>query len=212
MVNQQVRQLNPFVSRKKLHQVGFDLVRPFFFGEIQTPGQALDVRVNNDAFGLPKRHAQDDIGCFPGDTGEFEKLLHRIRNVSTVLFVNHARSGLETLRFVAEEAGRVDHGLEFGGIGIGEVLRRLVLLEERRRNGVDHFVGALCGQNRRDQQLEGIRMVEGALGVGIGRLEPLVDPFGPKILILFSRRTWRRCLSCRPFRCWFYRRCLPCCH
>ena len=61
VMNQEMSEQNPLIAGKKLHQVLLDLVRALFFCEIQPAGQSLDVRVDDNAFGLSKCHAEDHI-------------------------------------------------------------------------------------------------------------------------------------------------------
>jgi hypothetical protein len=73
----------------------------------------------------------------------------------------------EGLRLLSEEPGRHDLSLEVGsrrarkrgGIGMPR--------EERRRNHVHTLIGRLGGEDRCDQQLEGIPIVKLGIRVGV---------------------------------------------
>ena len=75
---------------------------------------------------------------------------------------------MQRSRLGAEEAGGLDLRLELGGRGPGERTRVRIALEERRRHLVHALVGALRRQDRRDEQLVGVREMQ--LGVGAGML------------------------------------------
>ena len=63
------------------------------------------------------------------------------------------RHAEERARLRAEEAGRLDLRLELVGRGARERRGVGIAREERRRDLVDALIGALRGQNRRDQEL-----------------------------------------------------------
>ena len=76
---------------------------------------------------------------------------------------------------------------------LGPVRRRVVgggavAGEQRRRDLVHPLVGALRGQDRRDDQLERVGEVELAVRVGVQRRRAPVDPPGPA----HERRAWSR--------------------
>jgi len=60
----------------------------------------------------------------------------------------------DRLGLVPEEPRRADQGLELEGVGRREVLRGAVAGEQGRGDLVDPLVGALRGEDRRDEELE----------------------------------------------------------
>ena len=75
----------------------------------------------------------------------------------------------------AEKAGRMDLRLEF-------LLRRLrqcgsgrITLEQRRRDHVDALIGRLRRQDRRDQQLKGVGVVQLGVGIRVLGLQPVEE-------------------------------------
>ncbi len=80
--------------------------------------------------------------------------------------------GAEVFRFVAIETGGADEGLEVllrngGVIGCGAATLEEVLGDE-----VDALVGALRGEDGGDEELERVRVVELAMGIGVDGWEP----------------------------------------
>src|SRR2546428_1947111 len=136
----------------------------------------------------------------------------------TFIFVgNNAARGLDAFRLISKEAAGMDQCFQFRRINIRKVFRRLAPLEQRWSDLIHHLVGALRRKNGRNQKLKRILMVKRALGVRIGRVEPLIDlgradvlsPFWSWILTsclcrlcLFRLLLWPR------LPCWSY--CLPC--
>ncbi len=171
------------------------------------------MRVDHDALSLSVCHTKHNISCLSRDTRKGQKLLHRVWDASTVLLCNHLTRGFDALGLIPEKAARMDHLFEFCRIGLGESSSGPVFLEERRRNDVDHLIRALRRQDRRDQKLERVFVVERTLRIRIRGLEPRKDLFCSKIPSLFCRPVWRSGLFCRLFRCRFCCRCcFPCCH
>ena len=157
VMNEQVAELYPFFAREQPHQIGFDFFRTALGGKIQPARQALNMRVHDHAFSLFKGHAQDDIGRFSRDTGQLDKFLHGCRNLASVLLRDEPARPLDAFGFISEEAGGVNHLLQFRWIGPGKLAGRLVSTEQGWCDRVDHPIGALCRENRGDEQLQRVR-------------------------------------------------------
>ena len=82
--------------------------------------------------------------------------------------------------FVFERKNPVDRIelLDVGRIRVGEVGGRRVLREQRRRHHVDALVGGLRRQDRRDEQLERVAVVQCAAHIGIEVAQPAHDLVG----------------------------------
>src|SRR6266699_1769945 len=171
MQDEGVREPGPLVARHQRHQVALDLLRCFLFRETEQRRQALHVRVHYDPFTLPEPGAQHHVRGLAPHPGELDQLLHGIRHLAPVALQERLRHPDDRFRLVAEEPGAVNILLEDLGIRRGVVLRRLVLCEQRRGDDVDPSVRGLSGEDRRDEQLERVRVVERAHGVGVGPLE-----------------------------------------
>src|SRR2546430_16757033 len=96
---------------------------------------------------------------------------------SSDLRVSHAE---DRLCLVAAEPGAVDLLLEHPWVGSGVILRRPVLREQGGGHHVHTGVGGLRRQNRGDQQLERIAVLERAYRVGICLLEARDDLLQPR--------------------------------
>ena len=89
-------------------------------------------------------------------------------HVAAMMFDERARHSHERSRLRAEEARRVNQRLQLVGRRLGERGGVRIAREQRRRDAIDAGVGGLRRQNRRDEQLIGVLVVE--LGVGAGML------------------------------------------
>ena len=76
-----VRKINPAALRQNPHQLLFDFLRRFAFGQAEAVRYAEDVRVHNDAFCLIEGHAEDDVGCFAGRAGDGDEFGECLRNL-----------------------------------------------------------------------------------------------------------------------------------
>ena len=126
----------------------FHFYRVFFiFDEAQPVGQTDAVRVGNNGR-LAEDVAQDEVGRFAADTGEFEQILHVIRHFAVILLEQHDRTSLEVARFGAEQAAGFDCVCDFLLGRGGKTLKRGELLEQRFGYDVDTCVRTLRGQAR----------------------------------------------------------------
>ena len=82
---------------------------------------------------------------------------------------------IERLRLRAEETGGVNLRLELRRRRLRERARVGIALEQRRRDQVHALIGRLRREDRRDQQLEGVAVVELGVGVRMLRLERVED-------------------------------------
>ena len=78
-----------------------------------------------------------------------------------------------------EESGGLDDLLDLGSIGGRVVGSRPVLGEQDRGYQIDTAVGGLRAQDRRNEELERIGVVQLAVGVRIKLGKLAVDPAGP---------------------------------
>ena len=109
MEDENVRQHRPVLARKQRHQVCFDFDGVCLLRKAQTRTQAPDMSVDDDTFVLSERVAENDIGGFASDAGQFDESIHRIRNLAVVPLYQRLAESNQTLRFVAEEARAFDH-------------------------------------------------------------------------------------------------------
>ncbi len=164
----------PAVLWKQAFQIALHVVGIGRFGEPQPPGKPPDVCIYCDS-GPSKSVGEHHRRRFAPDTGQ-------------------AQYGVEIFRYRAAEAFGQRRGGRHAVFGLGTVQtdafnqwfdlvrRRLghrrrvrVTGKKRRGRGVDAFVGRLCGQNGRDQQLEGVAVAKFGFGVGVGGLQRCKD-------------------------------------
>ena len=62
-----------------LHQLLLDFFGGVAFGEVEAAGDAEDVGVDDDAFGLAEADAEDDVGGFAGGAGNGDELGEGLR-------------------------------------------------------------------------------------------------------------------------------------
>jgi len=64
-----VSKKNPLFLRKKMHQVLFNFLGSFFFGEIQPAGQPLYMGVDDHALGFAVGNSEYDVRGLSGYSG-----------------------------------------------------------------------------------------------------------------------------------------------
>ena len=123
------------------------------------------VRVDNHTGLYMERFGQDDVRrlrATPGTRATRPSCAEPLRDTAQQPF----RGALDRLRLVAKEAGRLNVFLELTRWDLQIVLRLPVLAKQVGGHDVDAFIGTLRGQNRRNEQLKRVRVVERTLGVG----------------------------------------------
>jgi hypothetical protein len=166
--NQQVGDVYPIFAGDEGHQVALDFDGVVGGGEAEALGEAANVGVYDDTFGLAIGVAEDDVGGFAGDTGKGEEGGHLGRNFATVFLFKEAGSFLDVGGFVAVEAGAAHQFFQFSTVGGGEGSSRWVAGEEGGGDFINEYVGALGGEDGGDEELEGGFMIEGAASIGVG--------------------------------------------
>src|SRR4051794_23958853 len=84
-----------------------------------------------------------------------------------MLLHNRLAGGDDVLGLVAEEAGGLDVVFQFLGLGIGEGVGVGIAGKQGGGDHVDTHISALGGEDGRNQQLQGILVIEFAMSVGI---------------------------------------------
>jgi len=149
-------QPSPLGAVEELHEIPLDLLGIGVRRPAETSRHPDHVRVDDDSLHLLEAMLEDGVRRLAGDAGEREELLHRGGHARAEAFDDGARGALNRLCLVAVEA-RWAHGrFERGQRLLREVLRRAVALEERGSDLVHLLVGALGGEDRRDEKLEGV--------------------------------------------------------
>ncbi len=175
MPDEPVAEERPGFARNELKQVLFDFFRSFGVGESEALGEALDVGVDNDAFGAAKDFAEDDVGGFSADAWELNEGVEGVGDGAVVVFKEGAGAALNVASFGAEEAGGLDEGFEFREGDFSVVAGGFASGEKGGGDLIDSGVGALGGEDGGDEEIEGGMIVEFAVGVGVGEGEALEE-------------------------------------
>src|SRR5207244_3901947 len=173
--DEEVREQRPMVPGEERHQVLLDLLRVVVPGEPEQAAQAADVGIHRDPLVDAIDVAQDDVRGLAPDTGQRAELVHRPRYLAAVVRHQYLRHPDQALRLIAEEAGGLDDLLDVRLPSAGQRLGRGVAAEEGGCHQVHAGVGALRGQDRGAEQLEGVPVLQRAAGVGVRRQEPRQD-------------------------------------
>ena len=175
VVDDLVREIDPTTLGNDPHQLLLDLLGRIALSQTEAAGDAEDMRIYHDSFGLLKTDAEDNVGGFAGGTGNCDQLGQGLRNLAAEVFDHLAGRALDGFGLVVKEAGGAYEGFEFRQSGLGHCGRGRVAAEELRRHHVDAHIRALRGEDGGDQQFPGRAMDEGALDLGIGFVEGFED-------------------------------------
>jgi len=173
MEDEEMSEVDPFPPREESHEVPLHLLGVLPPAQSQPPRDPLDVGVDDDAVGNPVRDPEDDVGCLSRDPGERQKFLHGPRHGALERLGDPLRGGADRFGLVSVKASRANDLLERfladpahrGGVRIPR--------EKLRGHHVHPGVRALGRKNRRDEELEGVLVGEGARGIGVGLPQPL---------------------------------------
>ena len=147
-------------------------------GETQPAGEAADMGVDDDALGEVEGIAEDDVGGLSAHAGELVEMFHGPRNFAAVVFDQGGGAAADGFGLGAEESGGADEAFELGGRDFSKMLGRGAALEKGGCDFVDPVIRALGGEDRGDEELEGILVVKFAMGVGVRLLKPGNDLAG----------------------------------
>lgn len=135
------------------------------------------MRVHHHA-GLAEGPAQDHVRGLATDAMELQQLLHRPGHDTPELLVQRPRHLHDRPRLLPVEARRADEAFELGQIRGGEIGGGSIAGEQRRGDLVHLGVGALGGEDRRYEQLQGIAVLERQTGDRVALTEDRGDPGG----------------------------------
>jgi len=166
---------DPAVLGKDAHQFLFDFLGCVAFGQAEAAGDAEDVGVDDYAFGLAERNAEDDVGGFAGCSGDFDELGKGFGDLAVEFRDDLESCALNGFGFVVKEACCADEGFEFRQCCLGHSGWGGEALEQFGRDHVDADVCALGGEDGGDEELPGRAVGEGALDGGVGFVEGFED-------------------------------------
>ena len=101
-------------------------------------------------------------------------------------FGQHLARALNRFGLVAKETGRADVLLKLGRRNFQIVLGFAVFAKQIGGHDVDALVRALSGENRGNQQLERVRMIQGAMRIRVRAFEKLNNLFRSSLTLGFS--------------------------
>ena len=127
--------------------------------------QALDVRIDDNAFGFLVRNTENDIGSFSAAAGELDELSHGSRDLTCMFFGDGLATIPNRLRLVVVEASGFDELLQLTGRGGGKIGGGSIFSEKGGRDLVDPLVGALGAEDGGHEKLQWIGMVEFAVDI-----------------------------------------------
>ena len=133
MPNEPVTEEGPVARGDPLHQILFDLLGMCVCAESQSQGKAGHMGIDHDSGFDPKGISQHHVGGLASHAIQREQGIHRLRNLSPVLFHQDATAGLDVAGLVAEEPNAADVEGQCIEIGQGVVLGAPVFLEQGTR-------------------------------------------------------------------------------
>jgi glutamate-ammonia-ligase adenylyltransferase len=167
----------PLIGGEEHLEVAFGLDHVARTRQTPAAGEAVDMGVDGKGGMTERLNHHDARGLVPHSRELLERL-KILRNFSAVFFQEQHRQRADRLGFGGAEAAGANDGLDaarleprhrFGAIGFGKELGRHL---------VDADVGALSRQQHRDEEGEGIDVVEGNRRLGIAPVENFTDAFG----------------------------------
>src|ERR1700747_1469672 len=167
-----MRKEDPAILRNDFHQIGFDFLGICIFRQIQAAGNPLHVRIDNDPGCNSKRSSQHHVRSLPSHAGKREDFLHRSRHLAVTFLHDFLARTDDGFCFVMVKAGRTDFLLDIVRIRVGERRWSRILLEKTGRNHIHALIGGLRRENRRDQKLKRIVMLQCSRRCGIGFVKP----------------------------------------
>jgi len=183
--NQGVGRSRPFLRRHRGAELLFDDLRFVRLGNADPVRDAKDVAIHGQARDA-KRMAEHDVGRLSADARELDQFVHGGWDLAVMFVDDGCGHSNKRPRFRAEEAGGLNLRLEFVSRCARERTRIRIPLEQRRCDLIDALVGALRRQDRRNEQLVGVGVMEFGVGVGVLAAERLHDP--PRVGGRFGRR------------------------
>lgn len=108
VVDELVGELDPVAVGDDFHEFLLDLGGGVGFGEAEAAGEAVDVGIDDNAFGEAKTDAKDDRGGFAGCAGDGDEFVECLGDLAGEFFSDDAACTLDGFGLVVEEAGGAD--------------------------------------------------------------------------------------------------------
>ena len=162
---------DPFILRDHGHQIILDFLGVLVACQVQALRKPHDMGVNHDAAADAEGGAENDVSGFAGNAGKGKDFVHGARDFAAEFLEDTFAGADDRFCFIAEESRGANFIFQFGGIGIGEIFWRFIFLIKFLGDLIYAHVGALRGENRGNEQLEGVFVFQFAGGGGIGFVE-----------------------------------------
>lgn len=166
----------PILARQNLEQVLLGLERLFGMRlgtQHQAVRDAVDVRIDRDALDNAKPHVEHDVRRFASHARQLHEFLHVGRYLAAIVGDDHLRGLDGMLGLALIKAKRLDGVCHVSHARPGHGLGRGPLGKQPRCHLVDLRIGRLRREQHRDQQAEGILVVQKALDRAIATVETL---------------------------------------
>ena len=138
-----------------------------FASKAEPLGNARDVRIDDEPLVLAESVAENDVGRLAPNAGECNESFHGVGDATAALGGQRGARPSQAAGLGVEESGLADVVLELARRRPRVVRRGPVFPEEFGGDLVDPDVGALRGEDGRDEELERAREVERASGFRI---------------------------------------------
>ena len=165
--------LRPLAFGNEAGDVRLDLDGILASAPRPAPCEAADVGVDGDS-GHAKRISEDDVRRLPSDAGKLDELFQGPRHLAAVVRAQRGGKADARGRLGSVEAKGMENVFELKAVRVGKGLRSGIGFEKARGDGVDSRVRGLRREDGGHQQLEGIRVIQCARGVGIERRQAAV--------------------------------------
>ena len=165
--DQQVAEHGPLGLGEPRHEIAFDSGWIGFGGEPKALRQSHDVGVYDDAHVDVERVAEDDVCRFARHAAQAEQIVHCVRDRAVVHIDDSSHRCMDGFGFVSPEVERLHERSDCFWRGLGERLRCWKLCEERRSCFVNADVGCLRREDRCNEQLVRLGVVQLAVRIGI---------------------------------------------
>ena len=167
----------PGFGRVEFFQVALDLDDVGAAGEFPAQGEAVNVGIHGEG-GLVEGLDHEDGGGFVADAGEGFEFLKGAGNLAAVAFEEEAGHFANIFRLHRREAAGADDGVNLRGGEGGHFVRGVGEGEEFGGDLVDAHVGALGGEDDRDEEGKGVAVQEGDGRAGVERGKAAGDQGG----------------------------------
>ena len=148
-------------------------------GKPKPLGKPFTMSIDNNP-GSTKGMAKNDVRGLPPHTRKSGQGVHRRRDLAAEFFDELACAFLQRLGLGAEKSQCPNNLLDVLSGSLGEAFGVGITAEQFRGDSIDGGVRALGGENHRDQQLEGVALIERHLEFRIDPRQARGDGVSPR--------------------------------